>query len=463
MRSTCSLIASAILLASHAPAQSPNCATPDAILSLGTTSVWIGGQGPSVYPTAIGTDCEVPASDDVGYLQWVAPQDGDYVVTMNTLGFDFYMRVFVGSGCTAACTGEPTSAQCSSGPCFRQLLVGITAGTVLTIEVQNQETETIQQPFPLPPLVVPGDVGAAEITINETTFQANDDCSRPMPVAGLGSIGAYDNTRASDSAFFGSIAACVNGIPPNGMLSDVYFTWTAPFDGDFSFRTAFFGFSLAVYQGTDCNAVCIEADLFPLLWPQVDLFGVTAGDAFLIQVGDVVGDCRISVSSPGQPTTMVCTSPEAHYQGGSVTLNESTFGSGVESGLHLEATNGPMGEFGFVIGSLGLGGSLPIFEGFLCLASPLGRYNSSVAANMGIPGLNSIGQFDPAGSGVLLNLSGSSTTGTGFDVPLDLPNPLGPGALMPGDTLYLQLWYRDQDLGGGPSANFSNVLGATIP
>jgi hypothetical protein len=33
---------------------------------------------------------------------------------------------------------------------------------------------------------------------------------------------------------------------------------------------------------------------------------------------------------------------------------------------------------------------------------------------------------------------------------------------MHGDTWHFQLWYRDFDSGGGPSANFSDVLGATF-
>tara|TARA_R110002126_G_scaffold123922_3_gene265793 strand:- start:346 stop:1731 length:1386 start_codon:yes stop_codon:yes gene_type:complete len=460
MRYLSSSIATAILLASQTFAQAPDCTVPEAVNALGTTAIYIGGQGPSDYPNAVGTACEVPPSDDVGYLEWVAPADGDYVITLNTMGFDFTMRVYVGSGCSAFCIGEPTFAGCSTGACFRQTLQGLSAGTAVVIQVRNRLTETIVQPFPLPPIRVVGDVGAAEVIIREADKQANDDCSRPMPIAGLGNIGAFDNSRASDSNFGGAIGGCVNGVPPAGMTTDVFFTWTAPHSGDFSIRTSFFGFSLAVYQGTDCDAICLDSDLFPSLWPQVDLVGVQAGDPFLIQIGDLVGDCRLSISSPGHANDMVCTSPEAHYQGGSVTLNESTLGSGVGAGLHLEAINGPSGEFGFLLGSFGSGSALPVFQGFLCLANPIGRYSATVANNMGLPELNSIGIFDD--DGILLNLSGSSTTGTGFDLPSRLPTPLGPGSLLPGDTIYLQCWYRDKTVGGGPSANFSNVLGATL-
>ena len=73
--------------------------------------------------------------------------------------------------------------------------------------------------------------------------------------------------------------------------------------------------------------------------------------------------------------------------------------------------------------------------------------------------LNSVGQFDAAG--VLQNLVGTSTTGSGFDVPADLPYvPVGQ-TIQPGESWSFQLWYRDR-VGDPPvpgsSANFSDAL-----
>jgi len=89
------------------------------------------------------------------------------------------------------------------------------------------------------------------------------------------------------------------------------------------------------------------------------------------------------------------------------------------------------------------------------------RYNPQVATNQGLPQLNSLGQFD--GAGQFQNLSGTSTVGSGFDVPTELPFSPAGKVIAPGDTCFFQVWYRDQDMGGGSSANFSDMVEATFP
>jgi hypothetical protein len=115
--------------------------------------------------------------------------------------------------------------------------------------------------------------------------------------------------------------------------------------------------------------------------------------------------------------------------------------------FHLEATNGPPNEFGFFLVAAGV--QAPGFlvgQGVLCLSLPVGRYN----ANAG-PSFNSLGQFDAAG--VLQNLLGTSTSGSGFDIPTALPNPPG-GSITPGTTWAFQLWHRDAPA----TSNFSDAL-----
>lgn len=68
--------------------------------------------------------------------------------------------------------------------------------------------------------------------------------------------------------------------------------------------------------------------------------------------------------------------------------------------------------------------------------------------------MNSIGGFDA--SGTLVNASGTSATGTGFDVPSTIPDGV-PLPLMAGDTWHFQCWYRDTPSGSGRS-NFSSAL-----
>ena len=59
-------------------------------------------------------------------------------------------------------------------------------------------------------------------------------------------------------------------------------------------------------------------------------------------------------------------------------------------------------------------------------------------------------------SGTLVNLFGTSSTGTGFDVPAVLPSPPG-GIINAGQTWHFQLWYRD-----GVASNFSDGLSVTF-
>jgi hypothetical protein len=149
------------------------------------------------------------------------------------------------------------------------------------------------------------------------------------------------------------------------------------------------------------------------------------------------------ITPGGPPINSFCDPANANSSGGPVTLAGSSSG-GV---LHLEATGGPAGQFGFMLVSGVSVGGIPVSAGVLCLGAPIGRYNVAAGG-----ALNSLGQFSSAG--VLVNLAGTSTTGTGFDVPTSLPNPPG-GVIIPGATWNFQLWYRD-----GANSNFSSGIEA---
>ena len=157
----------------------------------------------------------------------------------------------------------------------------------------------------------------------------------------------------------------------------------------------------------------------------------TAADSFLVEfdtLGGPVGFCTpASPNSSGQAVTLANSSPS---------------GPGV---YHFEAEGGPVDQFAILLVAAGFSpqGAV-ISQGRLCLSAPIGRYGSTAG-----PGLNSIGRFDV--NGVLQNLAGTSSTGTGFDMPAVLPTPPG-GVVVAGATWHFQLWYRD--LGG--ASNFSD-------
>lgn len=147
----------------------------------------------------------------------------------------------------------------------------------------------------------------------------------------------------------------------------------------------------------------------------------------------------------GASLDLVCSPANPNSTGMPVTLGTSAFTP--QAMVHLEATGGPANQFAYFVVSGAVGAGVPISQGVLCLAPPFARYTVSAVG----PGLNSLGKFDSAG--VLQNLVGTSSTGTGFDVPVNLPGPLG-GTIQSGDTYVFQLWYRDQ----GSVSNFSDAL-----
>ncbi|MCP5023527.1 MAG: hypothetical protein GY930_17380 [bacterium] len=141
---------------------------------------------------------------------------------------------------------------------------------------------------------------------------------------------------------------------------------------------------------------------------------------------------------------------------GATTLLTGTMGSGVGSGLHLEAAQGPPSQFGYFLIGTGLDSpGLFIDSGVLCLSvtgtNLISRYTGPAANQI------SFGIFDAAG--VLQNIAGTATSsgGTGFDVPTAIPVPIG-GTINAGDTYHFQLWHRDIPM----TSNFSNAITVTF-
>jgi hypothetical protein len=194
-------------------------------------------------------------------------------------------------------------------------------------------------------------------------------------------------------------------------------------------------------------------------------FAMPSGGVNPLQIGSIAATMDFLFVGDGEQDLggglgLYCSPAIEHHQGGSATLATSSFLSGSTMDLHLEATGGPTNQFGFFFMGPGFGPPFTVFNGTFCLSQPIARYNSQAANNQGLPALNSIGQFDA--SGVMQNLSGTSSTGTGFDVPLALPYSPAGQMIAPGDTWYFQFWYRDLDDQGQSTANYSDALSATF-
>ena len=142
---------------------------------------------------------------------------------------------------------------------------------------------------------------------------------------------------------------------------------------------------------------------------------------------------------------------------GSPTSLAGTTRHGIGSHLHLEVTGGVPGEIGYFLAGNEKTAGVAVGNGMLCLVgtgtSALYRYNAAGSSS------SSFGLFDSAG--VLQNLVGTSTSGTGFDVPDTIPGS-APIAIMSGDTWHFQFWHRDTPAAQGTS-NLSNGLSITFP
>ncbi len=179
----------------------------------------------------------------------------------------------------------------------------------------------------------------------------------------------------------------------------------------------------------DCDADGIE-----------DVLAIASGMVPDINMNGIPDPCELTFSCTPLPNST-----------GATTLLTGMLTGSPGTGLHLEATQGPPTQFGYFLIGTGLQspGTL-VGSGRLCLATTppnmIGRYN--------VPGpMNSVGQFDALG--VLQNLVGTSTVGSGYDVPTTIP--FG-GMIMTGQTWHFQLWHRDIPA----TSNFSNFLSWTF-
>ena len=322
---------------------------------------------------------------------------------------------------------------------------------------------------------------------------SNDDCSSPTTLEGLGSF-EWNNESATTSGFNGGSTPEAGGAPcyafgagtgsSQAIAYDQFFVWTAPCDGNFvidTFDSSIVDTKLNVHRGTDCSATCVEGDDDdgPGLLSVVPLPATQAGDSYLIQVGvfaansttgnGLLNILRLGGPCPTPPLTILCDPANDHFGGTYVDLSPSTLGppNFATSGLHLAATGGPIAlhpeTWGYFITSLEGTGNTLINRGILCLGDSFARYNHQVATLRGLPQLNSVGRFDTNGEFQNFVGTGSSAGGFGFDVPFEMPFMPNGQTILPGDTLFFQLWYRDVESVPGDSSNFSNMLRVSFP
>ena len=451
------------------PPSNDTCATPLDLDGLGIhywdnatawTSGFDGGGAPcGAFPSSLGIIQDV-------FFRWVAPSNGSYRFEASPDATSNRIAIHLGQDCGASCLASSSSVLSQQFPFVTGF--NLQAGDSVLIQVGGA-----------PPS---NGVGTRWLWIDEVpSTVTNATCASPLPVQtvqGEAEIVWYSANPTASGFQGGDPVLCPYGPAifedPIPIQKDLFFTWTPLVSRPFRIRVegALDSINpvLAVHLGSDCSATCMEQ----VGDPYQDIAELTmtpsACQTYLIQVGFA----RWSQQEPGllvfemvdptlpNPIGLSCQPSGVHHEGLAVTLGCSLAGSGAGAGLKLHADQGPTDAFGFFLVSASANQSLPLFNGTLCLDSPIGRYSQRVANDQQLPQLASIGVFDS--TGVFMNLSGTagSSGGVGFEVPLELPFSPGGTTIQPGDTWNFQLWYRDDPNSPAAGANLSDVLQATF-
>ncbi len=428
------------------------------------------------------------------YFEWTPLITGSYRFKVSEPGGqtkDISFRS--GSGCSGTLLASSELPNSEGQESIE--VTGILVGDTLTIAISEDGSNGMNMP------------GTLEV-IRQGGLDPIAGCSTPLAISGTGTFTFQDlyaqhqpidpqvlywslvDVNSTDTTLdvlnpFNDHDPMIPDCPQQGLQiiapGDGIFLWQAPESTGYRIR-AFRAFmpqcpstyaegEILAFHYSDCRSLtCMgyqrNYDPFIGIFDAELTFGATAGDTFLFVVDS---DCDFTITTSIDESLchevaefeVSCVPPNPHHEHERVQLTGS-FLDCESALLHVDAFDGPGGEFGYFLMGTGAGQNILAFEGLLCLDNPIGRYNANAATALGNPAMNSIGMFEHA-SGRFLNTAGTALSGFGFDVPLTLPNPPGPGSIIPGDTWHFQLWYRDKDALGQGSSNFSYALGVTFP
>ena len=444
MNTRASLFATIALFSSGALvfAQGNDCSSATTLTGDLTTSFATSGSGTSGFNG--GGSCSSGASSifaDV-FFQWTATVTGE--VSFDTVGsnYDTKLSVHAGTGCAASCVGYNDD---TSGLQSLVTVANVVAGDTFLVQVGGYGSSSGNAVLNIFTYVDPC------LSMPDDPFENNDTCAMatPLPVGTFVDLFAtaadpdnylvcvepggvldvnidFQHNVANLDLYLWAEGSpgCVMGAAGTGSLTSSAtsssfeaLTWT-------NTGAASVNVILEVVMGSPTNGICSSYDL--------TIMGAgNCGGPFLLN-----SFCDpMNANSTGSPTALV-----------------ASMNPGVGSGIHLEASSGPPGQFAQIVVSSGMSDpGISVGQGRLCIGvtagSLLGRFNIEGSD------LNSLGRFD--GAGVMQNLVGTSQVGTGFDVPITMP-VAGGHTTQVGSTWHYQTWHRD--LTG--SSNFSN--GVTV-
>ena len=432
------LLPTLLLLAGAAQAQGDDCSAP-LPLNLGSNPFDLTGFSDSLYYD--GACASHDGFEDIWFTYTPATSD---VHVFETCGSDFdtIIRVFDGSACGGICiAGNDDACAMSNGVNYASsLTVGLAAGQSYLVQVETWDQ---------------GVVGLSDLQISIDAPVVNPNNGHAYYVVNQATD--WDTAKAAAEALtFGSFTGHLVTIQDQAELDWIMgnLNVTRPWIGLYQ-NTASSSYSeptggwewVTGEPFTFDNWAAGEPNDNPAGENTAEMFG--NGEWNDIQSFNAWTNSYIVEFDGGGGPALFCSPANVNSTGSAVTLASSDqSGPGV---YHLEAEGGPFDQFGiFLVAAANIPSGIPVSDGLLCLSAPIGRYSTTAG-----PGLNSIGKFDAAG--VLQNLAGTSTVGSGFDVLAVLPSPPG-GVVVSGATWNFQLWYRDV----GGASNFSDGISVTF-
>ncbi len=431
IRSLCASALVLLALHSQALAQGADCSTATPISGIGTWSS-IGVGGDSGWPD---TACQMTQNHQDRFYQWTPAADGTYRLLSESNQPYIVMEIYAGVGCAATLEGcffhGHTDVQRSWDLGFLT-----TTDTFLIRPVGGFEgTFTLQY------------LGGPCGSLPTDPLEPNSLCTDEAAIGNGQYIGLSLDTGGVDN--FDIHAVCV---APGDTL-------TASVTADFPSSQAEFvlllrerdlnlgGCGLPI-GGTTYQARGFEPTLtYTNSTSQPEYFRLWV-TAFPFE-GCLEYDLEVTGANAcgGVPVVTTFCDPMDPNSSGLPLQLDAVWGTGVHSGIRLEADQGPVGQFAsLIVGNAFTEPGVMLGQGRFCLGQAagqqFGRYN--VAGT----DMNSIGQFDADGR--FANLVGTSYTQYGFDVPTMLPN-FG-SSIQVGSTWHFQMWSRDV----GGQSNWSN-------
>ena len=294
-----------------------NCATATPISAVGAYAWDNTGFTDSLLTLGapcLSTDGVVNGAPENDYwFEWTVPAAGDYQLNTIGTGFDTVLQVLLGpcgaESCVAADddTGSPLPIGESQIDLPGQL------GTEVYFVHVGQWSNNGQT------------TGAGILNVLDTP--SNNTCASPDTTSFVGTgTFPWSNLGASSSDFDGGGLPCLTWGPGGAAPRlDVFFTWTAPAAGAYSFDTGGTGTDtiLHIHDGVDCSATCIAFDddglgSFPVLpgESQAIVPGLAMGDSLLIQIGLWNGNAPtglgfLTINPAVPPANDTCATPTA--------------------------------------------------------------------------------------------------------------------------------------------------------